>query len=241
MEAITDRSNYPPDSDVPVCLGSGADGTVYGVGTVAIKVAAESESIQREYEVAKRLEKGGARGFVRHYATKENQLSMEWIKGRTLKEALKEATPAERLDLAKQAATSLADALRAGVIAGDLTFDNGLVSWDNRLTFIDFGKYKLFDPPSSSLYSFFGWGDSDWSCQRNPKSIWSGYSRFVNAIAFSDSSPFSEERAAIYRALGDTMALKDYNLILEGLSWISQKCDTSSPFWSNLLLLITCE
>lgn len=232
MEAINEQLTPP---SAPICIGSGAYGTVYGVGTTAIKVA-DSKSIEREYEVAKQLERGGARGFVRHYAKKEGQLSMEWIKGSTLGEALKKATPAERLDLARQAATSLADALRVGVIPQDLTFDNALVSTDNQLIFIDFGKYKLFDPPASSIYSFFGWGDSDWSYPKSSKSIWSDYSRFVSAIAFSGPSPLSEERIALYQQLGDAMSAGEYNLILKGLDSISQRCQTSSPFWWSLCL-----
>lgn len=217
-----------------VLIGQGAYGTVKGVGTTAIKYSAQAK---HEYQVAKRLEEGGAAGFVRYHQIENNLVSMEWIQGRTLTESLKEMEPAQRADLARQAATSFGGALRAGIFPVDLHQDNALVSADNQLTFIDFGMYEtaplpsIFEAIPRRLLSLFGGGESKeiMSWKEDPEYIWQTLAHFLKEIA---PEPLRRELSLEIstRAIGlkGEMTAERYEQLLDGLAWIGQRCQLFS-------------
>lgn len=218
--SLLDQSRLPE----AVKLGSGATGTVYGVGTVAIKVSTEM-CTEREYAIGKHLENGGATGFVRCYAKEGECFSMDWIQGAPLDPD--QIAEEKRASLAEQVTSSLASALRAGVIPQDLKPENTLISNDGKPVLIDFGYYRTFELPSqwevatsylSSLFCLEGKKLTTISA----KQIWLQQCRLIHTIAPKEE--VAEYVGAITSRLSEKgMTARDHQLILMGLEEIGRK------------------
>lgn len=218
--SLLDQSRLPE----AVKLGSGATGTVYGVGKVAIKVSTDLCS-QREYKIGKHLENGGATGFVRCYDLEGDCFSMERIDGSPLNP--EQLTDEARTSIAGQVSASLLSAFRAGVIPQDLKSENTLISSDGKPVLIDFGYYRTFELPSdwdvavsyfSSAFCLEGKKFSNVSARQ----AWFQQCQLILTIA--PNKEVEQHAGAIASQLSERgMTARDHQIILSGLEEIGRK------------------
>lgn len=213
-------------------VSKGIHGAVYRSGDTAIKQSLFSIDLaEREYRVAKLLEERGVDGFVRHRAIHSGTIYMDWVEGKSWDQFSSEATKEESAHYAQEAATALGGALRAGVIPYDLHGENFIVSPEKRkLTFIDFGSYAIFNPPTppsligdsiAHLFSCFKTCSSD---EFNAKKVWTNIGYCFNTII---------DHPAIIRSIATTrsklssegMTYSNYQTLLNGLEEIRIICE----------------
>jgi serine/threonine-protein kinase len=167
------------DYDVEECLGEGSMGSVfraqhrvYGY-RVAIKflhphLAGERELVQRflgESEAASRIRHPGMVDIFEAGANGDTAyLVMEYLEGESLETKVMRGriALARVVDYARQIASVLAAAHRAGIVHRDLKPDNVFITRDpvvfhrERVKLLDFGVAKFFDDRRTNAHSVFG-------------------------------------------------------------------------------------
>lgn len=97
----------------------------------------------REAEIIHRAKKAGVpTPIIYQVDPEEATMVIEYIEGRRLRDAVEELSPEERLRVFRLAGRQAGRLHRAGIIHGDLTTSNMILSSD-RLVFIDFGLAEL--------------------------------------------------------------------------------------------------
>lgn len=213
-------------------VSKGVSGAVYRSGDTAIKKSLYSiDSAEHEYRVAKLLEERGVGGFVRHRSIAHGTIYMDWVEGKDWEQFSSRATKEESAHYAQEAATALGGALKAGVIPYDLHGKNFIVSPEKReLTFIDFGSYAIFNPPSppslisDSIAQLFSCFKSCYSDGVSAKGVWINMGMCLEDII---------DHPDIIRSVANTrsklteegMNHHNYQTILNGLEEIRAICE----------------
>lgn len=157
---------------------------------------------------------------------------MDWVEGRSWNEFEESATPEERSRYTAQAAKAIRGALKAGIAPYDLHGANYLISREaERLTFVDFGAYGLFDPPAppswlspiTPLFSCFTTTCHPESNLLPAKAIWSEMGRCLTDIS---------DKPEVIRSVDQTrskldeggMTYENYQTLLKGLKEVKKIC-----------------